>query len=199
MSFSQRVAERALVASGRHCVLCNQYRGTKIELHHIVPRARGGDDEFDNCIPLCFDCHADVEHYNPNHPRGRRFTATELRAHRDAWYERHAAIGSLAVERDDSQLENNPPVQDYDPQDVRVLLAGWVAERGADLDKAAVRYRDLDTQLQLPSGTVAGQVGYFEEIALQHGFVTEEKGPTAILFRRLPRRIPRVPTRSYYA
>ncbi len=88
MGFSPAVAEQALVACGRHCCLCHKFCGTKIELHHIVPRSDGGMDEVDNCIPLCFDCHAEVEHYNVRHPRGRKFTAAELRAHRDQWYAR---------------------------------------------------------------------------------------------------------------
>jgi hypothetical protein len=27
-----------------------------------------------NGIPLCLDCHANVEHYNAKHPRGNKFT-----------------------------------------------------------------------------------------------------------------------------
>lgn len=56
-----------------------------MELDHMKPQAEGGGDEIDNAIPLCFDCHAEVHAYNPNHPRGRKFTASELKAHRDQW------------------------------------------------------------------------------------------------------------------
>ena len=31
-----------------------------MELHHIKQVAYGGEDTFENCIPLCFDCHADM-------------------------------------------------------------------------------------------------------------------------------------------
>jgi hypothetical protein len=67
-------------------VLCHRYCGLKMELHHIVQRADGGEDSHDNCIPLCFDCHAEVGAYNTRHPKGRKFTPRELRAHRDRWY-----------------------------------------------------------------------------------------------------------------
>ena len=57
-----------------------------MELHHIEPKGEGGNGSFDNCIPLCFDCHADVGAYNSKHPKGRKFTVTELKQHRDDWY-----------------------------------------------------------------------------------------------------------------
>jgi hypothetical protein len=57
----------------------------KIETDHIVPSADGGNDDIDNAIPVCFDCHAEIHSYNPDHPRGRKFTSNELRAHKDRW------------------------------------------------------------------------------------------------------------------
>lgn len=86
MGFSQQVRDAVLVASARHCSVCRRYVGVKIEVHHIVPRSRGGDDTFENAIALCFDCHADAGHYNPEHPRGTRFSPAELRRHREEWY-----------------------------------------------------------------------------------------------------------------
>lgn len=86
MSFTPQVAEKAMLACGRHCCICHKFCGTKIETHHIQQRANGGDDSFENCIPLCFDCHADVGNYNPQHPKGRKFTVSELKSHRDNWY-----------------------------------------------------------------------------------------------------------------
>ena len=100
MPFTPPVAAEALVASGRHCCLCHRFCGVKIELHHITPESEGGSDELDNCIPLCFDCHAEVGHYNSKHPRGRKFSPTELRLHRDRWFERVASnAGPVANER----------------------------------------------------------------------------------------------------
>lgn len=77
------VAREALVQSGRCCCICHRFCGTKIELHHIIPIEQGGDDSIENCIPVCFDCHADIGHYNDKHPRGRKYSPAELRAHRD--------------------------------------------------------------------------------------------------------------------
>ena len=45
-----------------------------MELHHIRQKADGGEDTFENCIPLCFDCHADMRKGDPKHPKGKRYS-----------------------------------------------------------------------------------------------------------------------------
>jgi hypothetical protein len=59
-----------------------------MELHHIIQRAEDGEDTFENCIPLCLDCHADMRSYDHKHPKGTKYTPAELRRHRDNWYEK---------------------------------------------------------------------------------------------------------------
>lgn len=88
MSFPNSIAVEALTACGRCCCICHKFCGTKIELHHIEQKAYGGDDSLDNCIPLCFDCHADMGKADPNHPRGKRYSTEELKRHRDNWYKK---------------------------------------------------------------------------------------------------------------
>ncbi len=86
MSFSDKIRENALVASGRHCCICHKFCGLKIELHHIRPKSGDGDDTFENCIALCFDCHSDMSSYDHRHPKGTKYSEAELRQHRDTWY-----------------------------------------------------------------------------------------------------------------
>jgi HNH endonuclease len=86
MGFPQKVKEDALIAAGRHCCLCHKFCGTKIEVHHIRQKAENGEDGFDNAIPVCFDCHADMTSYDHKHPKGTKYTQTELVRHRDNWY-----------------------------------------------------------------------------------------------------------------
>lgn len=88
MSFPIEVKKRALIACKRHCVMCEMQKGKKIECHHIIPRADGGDDSFDNCIPLCFDCHGEIGSYNSKHPKGNKYTVKELKTRRDDFYAR---------------------------------------------------------------------------------------------------------------
>lgn len=86
MGFPDAVSEEALLSCGRRCCICHKFCGPKIELHHIKQKADGGEDTFENCIPLCFDCHAEVKAYNPNHPKGKSYSDSELIQHRDRWY-----------------------------------------------------------------------------------------------------------------
>lgn len=96
MAFTDTTAREVLVRSGRCCCICHRFCGTKIELHHIIPIEQRGDDSLENCIPVCFDCHADIGHYNDKHPRGRKYTSGELRAHKDHWFARVARVDPVA-------------------------------------------------------------------------------------------------------
>lgn len=88
MAFPNEVKIKALVACGRRCCICHKFCGNKMEIHHIRHHAEGGNDTFENAIPLCFDCHAEVGQYDPKHPKGTKFSDKELIDHRDNWYQK---------------------------------------------------------------------------------------------------------------
>jgi hypothetical protein len=54
-----------------------------MHIHHIVPQSKGGSGEFENGIPVCLDCHAEIESKSN---MGRHFSPEELRAYRDGWF-----------------------------------------------------------------------------------------------------------------
>jgi hypothetical protein len=85
MGFNRDEANKLLVACHRRCCVCHRFCGIKIELHHIQPTENGGYDSIENAIPLCFECHAEVQLYNDAHPRGRKFRPNELREHKEQW------------------------------------------------------------------------------------------------------------------
>jgi hypothetical protein len=93
MPFSPDVKTDLLVKSRRSCCICHRFRGTNIEIHHIKLQAEGGSDDAANGIPLCFDCHAEVEHYNPQHPKGNKYSQNELTKHKENWFEKVNATG----------------------------------------------------------------------------------------------------------
>lgn len=86
MPFDSQIAEDLMVKAARCCCLCRKFKGQKMEVHHIVPEAKGGPSTAANGLPICFDCHAEVEAYNIKHPRGRKYRATELTRLRDDWF-----------------------------------------------------------------------------------------------------------------
>lgn len=55
-----------------------------MHLHHIHPRADGGSDAIENAIPVCLDCHAEIESRSN---MGRHFSQAELREHKRRWLE----------------------------------------------------------------------------------------------------------------
>ena len=87
MPFPKAVRIEALIACQRHCCLCHERKHVQIQCHHITAEADGGPDTFDNCIPLCPDCHATVRAYDPRHGfGGTPYDAKELIRRRDDWY-----------------------------------------------------------------------------------------------------------------
>jgi hypothetical protein len=86
LGFPRTVRDQVLVDAARHCCICHRYKGVKVEVHHITPEASGGEDSYENAIALCFDCHTDAGHYNPKHPRGTKFSPSELRKARNKWF-----------------------------------------------------------------------------------------------------------------
>lgn len=95
MGFPLQVREDALVACGRHCCLCHKFCGTKIIVHHIRLKSEGEDNTFDNAIALCFDCNADMSSYDHKHPVGTKYSESEVKKHRDSWYEK--VKGNLGI------------------------------------------------------------------------------------------------------
>lgn len=97
MSFSPEVKERVFIASKRYCCLCEKFCGIKIEVHHIKQKFEDGQDTFENAIPLCFDCHADMRSYDHKHPKGSKYRESELIKRRDNWYAQAKNLTNTAL------------------------------------------------------------------------------------------------------
>lgn len=116
----QQIREEVLVACGRRCCVCHRFCGLKMELHHIVPEPKGGKTEKENCIPLCFDCHAEAGYYNPDHPKGTKYSPSELRKHRDQWYRSMLELSKREIE----ESKQDYPDKIYEGQ--VITLKGFV-------------------------------------------------------------------------
>ena len=96
--FPKSVAEDLMAKSGRRCCLCHEFKGGRLQIHHITPRAEGGKGTPDNGIVICFDCHSDVHAYWGKTHMGRSFTAPELKRHRDQWFETFATASGTQID-----------------------------------------------------------------------------------------------------
>lgn len=85
MSFNDKDVADLLAKCHRRCCVCHKFCGVKMEVHHVEYKSKGGPDDIENGIPLCFECHAEVNHYNDAHPKGRKFTPEELLEHKKQW------------------------------------------------------------------------------------------------------------------
>jgi hypothetical protein len=77
----EELVNRMMVKCGRRCCICRRFRPTKLQVHHITERSKGGGNDEDNLIVTCLPCHTDV---HSKVPFARRFTVEELKGHRDA-------------------------------------------------------------------------------------------------------------------
>jgi hypothetical protein len=71
--FDQNEVEALLAQCHRRCCVCHRFCGVKIEVDHITGADADESGDISNAIALCFECHAEVHHYNPSHPKGRKF------------------------------------------------------------------------------------------------------------------------------
>jgi hypothetical protein len=76
MPFSQTLKDQVKKMAAFRCCRCHEIG---IDIHHIVPQAKGGSDDIDNAAPLCQNCH---ERFGAN-PEKRK----EIRQMRDWWYD----------------------------------------------------------------------------------------------------------------
>ena len=85
--FKEEDKIRCLRWCDRHCCLCKKNCGLHIEIAHIDRKLETGLNDIDNAIPLCYECHAIVGHYNNEEPRGNKYKTQELKKRREEVYE----------------------------------------------------------------------------------------------------------------
>jgi 5-methylcytosine-specific restriction endonuclease McrA len=56
MQLSSRTIHKILKRAKIECVMCGWDR-TSLDIHHLLPKSKGGSDEFSNLIALCPNCH----------------------------------------------------------------------------------------------------------------------------------------------
>ena len=87
ISVSEEDRAKLLLWCARHCCFCGKSCTTNMELHHID--ANHSNNDLDNLIPVCFDCHGELSRYNPKHPKGIKYRYLEIKKRRDQVYDQH--------------------------------------------------------------------------------------------------------------
>ena len=78
---------KVLLWCARHCCFCGRLCATNIVIHHID--GDPSNNELDNLAPVCFDCHGELERYNPEHPVGTKYRFLEIKTRRNQIYEEY--------------------------------------------------------------------------------------------------------------
>jgi len=105
--FPPDIKLKCLLWSDRHCCLCDKNCDTDIEIAHVD---ENDNIEIDNAIPVCYDCHAKIGKYNPEHPLGNKYKEVELKTRREQIYEKHTKhlIPPINIELINIYPSNNP-------------------------------------------------------------------------------------------
>jgi len=86
--FKEKEKIQRLLWCDRRCCLCGKACGVNIEFAHID---RPDDNDIDNAIPVCFNCHSEMSRYNKEHPMGNRYRVKELKQRREQIYDKYTS------------------------------------------------------------------------------------------------------------
>jgi hypothetical protein len=153
MAFDADLRTKVLLWCDRHCCLCKKSCGVNIEVHHLVPKSNGGSDDIDNAIPLCFDCHSWVQHYNSDHPKGTKYKLEELKARREQVYEEFTRHLVPPVHYEVTQALPQGKLRNF--PDVGFVL-GHLGDSLPVKVRVVVRSESPDVPLSLPPGYYTG-------------------------------------------
>ena len=144
MPIPQESAARMMVKCGRRCCVCRRFRPTRLQVHHIIEQTKGGSDEDDNLIVVCFSCHTDIHTLVPF---ARRFSEGELKGHRDALC---ALMSSGSLPTNDSD----------DTDDVIARIVGYLRSPRPDKLTLMPEAVELLLKAALTEGAMQGQIHF---------------------------------------
>ena len=80
MGFDPKEVDELLAATGRQCCICGELH--QVQIHHIMPKEKGGSDAISNGISLCPNCHDEVHKDYVSGRTTRVYTTNELKKHK---------------------------------------------------------------------------------------------------------------------
>ena len=118
MGFSETIKKEVREKAAFRCCRCQTIG---VEVHHIIPREYGGNDDIENAAPLCPNCH---DNFGPN-PEKRK-AITEMR---DWWYKKAKTMFAQPIipqtmieELNDNLIKSMKGLSDFN-REIKPLLA----------------------------------------------------------------------------
>ena len=84
------VRSQILLRDDFRCQECNYYK--HLEVHHIIPKSKGGTDEPDNLVTLCQRCHAKKHGFSHRENKRKRHTRRNRRKKFKRYINKHTDV-----------------------------------------------------------------------------------------------------------
>ena len=93
-----KIANKLLDWCERYCCFCGKNCKTHIQIHHIDGNDENNNE--DNLIPVCFDCHDELTQNSTSQSLGRKYSDLEIKRRREETYEHHTQkyVGSYDIQ-----------------------------------------------------------------------------------------------------
>jgi 5-methylcytosine-specific restriction endonuclease McrA len=120
------IRSQVLLRDNFRCQECNFYK--HLEVHHIVPRSKGGTDDPSNLVTLCQRCHAKKHGFAHRENKRKRHTKRNHRKHFKRYINKHTDFVRETRIPIKSMEDVHPRQEDHSPQaeDRRAkLYAKW--------------------------------------------------------------------------
>jgi 5-methylcytosine-specific restriction endonuclease McrA len=107
------IRSKVLLRDHFRCQECNYYQ--HLEVHHIIPRSKGGSDELTNLITLCQRCHAKKHGFKKREDKRKRHTKRNKRKHFKKYIQKHHK--TFTIEYPVQSMEDvHPHQEDHSPE-----------------------------------------------------------------------------------
>ena len=159
MGFDKGEAEKLLSECGRRCCICGRLH--RVQVHHIVP----GDDNIENGIPLCPNCHDEAHTpYSPGRTT-RTYSPEELKRHRERTIEQVSRLAKkkeLGVGASSDAIEFSRYVKSlvtaletYNEDSTMIGVEGPLSKISSIAEKIGIPVPIEIQTIPYPKGTVA--------------------------------------------
>ena len=77
-----------------------------------------------------------------------------------------------------------PAIKSYDENDKLAILKSWMGSRPPELNRHAIHFSDVDSELNIEPGTTKK---YIKQVAEKWNYIVDHEGENTILFTKAPR------------
>jgi len=108
-----KIRSQVLLRDNFRCQKCNYYK--HLEVHHIIPRSKGGSDDPKNLITLCQRCHARKHGFKNRENKRKRHSKRNRRKKFKRYLNKHKDTARETLIPIQSMEDIHPHQEDHSP------------------------------------------------------------------------------------